>query len=136
MLCGRSYSGVPWDERAAVVLYFHTDRKSARYGSMRDDHTPLRERLRAFANQRCPFGYRRRHIPLRREGMMINRKKNQRIYREEGLAVRRRCSRTRAMGARAPAPVLTLPNQRWSLTLCMIRWRQAGGSACSTWLLT
>jgi transposase InsO family protein len=46
---------------------------------------------------------------------MINRKKTQRLYREEGLAVRRRRSRRRAVGTRAPAPVLALPNQRWSL---------------------
>ena len=46
---------------------------------------------------------------------MINRKKTQRLYQEEGLAVRRRRSRKRAVGTRAPAPVLALPNQRWSL---------------------
>ncbi len=46
---------------------------------------------------------------------MINCKKTQRLYREEGLAVRRRRSRKRAVGTRAPAPVLALPNQRWSL---------------------
>src|SRR3546814_19180101 len=46
---------------------------------------------------------------------MINRKKTQRLYQEEGLAVRLRRSRKRAVGTRAPAPVLALPNQRWSL---------------------
>ena len=46
---------------------------------------------------------------------MINRKKTQRLYKEEGLAVRRRRSRKRAVGTRAPAPVLALANQRWSL---------------------
>ena len=46
---------------------------------------------------------------------MINRKKTQRLYKEEGLEVRRRRSRRRAVGTRAPAPVLALPNQRWSL---------------------
>ena len=35
---------------------------------------------------------------LRREGVMINREKTQRLYREEGLAVRRRRSRRRAVG--------------------------------------
>jgi hypothetical protein len=46
---------------------------------------------------------------------MINRNKTQRLYREEDLAMRRRRSRKRAVGTRAPAPVLALPNQRWSL---------------------
>lgn len=53
---------------------------------MRDDDAELREKLRELANQRRRFGYRRLHILLRREGVMINRKKTQRLYREEGLA--------------------------------------------------
>lgn len=39
----------------------------------------------------------------------------QRLYREEGLAVRRRRSLRRAVGAKAPAPAPALPKQRWSL---------------------
>ena len=100
------------ERRACRVI--DADRKSVRYRSTRDDDV-LREKLRDLANQRRRFGYRRLHILLRREGVMINRKKTQRIYQEEGLAVRRRRSRRRAVGTRAPAPVLALPNQRWSL---------------------
>src|SRR3546814_11300607 len=58
--------------------------------------------------------YCRVHIWLLRYGVTINRKKTQRFYREEGLAVRRRRNRRRAVGTKAPAPVLALPNQRWS----------------------
>ena len=91
------------------------DRKSVRYCSTRDDNAGLREKLRKLANQRRRFGYRRLHILPRREGVMVNRKKTQRIYQEEGLAIRRRRSRKRAVGTRAPALVLALPNQRWNL---------------------
>ncbi|MEG4087639.1 IS3 family transposase [Microcoleus sp. POL10_C6] len=101
------------ERRACRVI--DADRKSVRYRSTRDDDTALREKLRGLANQRRRFGYRRLHILLRREGVMINRKKTQRFYKEEGLAVRRRLSRERAVGTRAPAPVLALANQRWSL---------------------
>ena len=101
------------ERRACRIL--DADRKSVRYCSTRDGDVELREKLRELANQRRRFGYRRLHILLRREGVMINRKKTQRIYREEGLAVRRRRNRRRAIGASAPAPVLALPNQRWSL---------------------
>ncbi|PHR12968.1 MAG: IS3 family transposase [Sphingopyxis sp.] len=101
------------ERRACRVI--GADRGSVRYRSTRDDDAELREKLRDLANQRRRFGYRRLHILLRREGVMINRKKTQRIYREEGLAVRRRRSRKRAVGTRAPARVLALPNQRWSL---------------------
>lgn len=101
------------ERRACRVI--DADRKSVRCRSARDDDAGLREKLRELANQRRRFGYRRLHILLRREGIMINRKKTQRLYKEEGLAVRRRRSRRRAVGTRAPAPVLALPNQRWSL---------------------
>ncbi|WP_156170644.1 IS3 family transposase [Croceicoccus naphthovorans] len=101
------------ERRACRVI--DADRKSVRYRSTRDDDAGLREKLRELANQRRRFGYRRLHILLRREGIMINRKKTQRLYKEEGLAVRRRRSRRRAVGTRSPAPVLALPNQRWSL---------------------
>lgn len=83
--------------------------------SQREDDADLRLKLRELAQQRRRFGYRRLHILLRREGVVINRKKTQRLYSEEKLAVRRRRNRRRAIGARAPAPVLTLPSQRWSL---------------------
>ncbi|WP_438810937.1 IS3 family transposase [Sphingomonas glacialis] len=101
------------ERRACAVV--GADRASMRYRSCRGDDGDLRSRLRELAQQRRRFGYRRLHILLRRDGITINRKKTQRLYREEGLTVRRRKGRKRAVGARAPAPVLALPNQRWSL---------------------
>ena len=91
------------------------DRKSVRYRSTRPDDADLRERLRVLAAERRRFGYRRLHILLRRDGVLVNRKKTQRLYTEEGLTVRKRRSRRRAVGARAAPPVMALPNQRWSL---------------------
>ncbi|WP_156361584.1 IS3 family transposase [Sphingomonas sp. Leaf67] len=101
------------ERRACAVV--GADRTSMRYRSCRADDGDLRSRLCELAQQRRRFGYRRLHILLRRDGITINRKKTQRLYREEGLTVRRRKGRKRAVGARAPAPVLALPNQRWSL---------------------
>lgn len=101
------------ERRACAVV--GADRKSMRYRSRRDDDAALRARLRELAAQRRRFGYRRLHVLLRRDGIVINHKKTQRLYREEGLTVRRRRGRKRAVGTRAPAAVLALPNQRWSL---------------------
>ncbi|MGI4731230.1 MAG: IS3 family transposase [Janthinobacterium lividum] len=101
------------ERRACAVV--GADRTSMRYRSCRADDGDLLSRLCELAQQRRRFGYRRLHILLRRDGIAINRKKTQRLYREEGLTVRRRKGRRRAVGARAPAPVLALPNQRWSL---------------------
>jgi transposase InsO family protein len=101
------------ERRACRVI--GADRKSVRYRSTRPDDADLRERLRALAAERRRFGYRRLHILLRRDGVLVNRKKTQRLYTEEGLTVRKRRSRRRAVGVRAAPPVLALPNQRWSL---------------------
>ena len=54
----------------------------------------------------CRRGYRPLHILMRRDGIRINRKKTQRLYREQGLTMRRRKGRKCAVGARAPASVL------------------------------
>ena len=64
----------------------------------RPDDVALRERLKALAQERRRFGYRRLHVLLRREGHAVNRKRVQRLYREERLTVRRRGGRKRAMG--------------------------------------
>jgi putative transposase len=75
----------------------------------------VRARLRTLAGERRRFGYRRPGILLEREGMIMNHKKLYRLYREEGLAVRRRRGRKRATGTRAPAALPLALNQRWSL---------------------
>jgi putative transposase len=91
------------------------DPKTYRYASRRSDDAVIRARLRALANERRRFGYRRLHILLRREGVMLNHKKLFRLYREERLSVRRRSGRKRALGTRAPMVLPQGPNQRWSL---------------------
>ena len=52
---------------------------------------------------------------LRREGQVVNKKRVQRIYREERLTVRRRGGRKRAIGTRRPIETPQAANQRWSL---------------------
>ncbi|WES30017.1 IS3 family transposase [Varunaivibrio sulfuroxidans] len=92
-----------------------TDRSSVRYRSIKPDDAPIRERLRALSAERRRFGYRRLHIMLSREGVHMNQKKLRRLYREEGLQVRKRGGRKRALGTRAPMLLPQGPNQRWSL---------------------
>ena len=101
-------------ERRACRL-IGADRASVRYQATRPDDGDLRERLRVLAGARRRFGYRRLHILLRREGRAVNRKRVQRLYREERLMVRRRGGRKRAMGTRRPIEIPLAANQRWSL---------------------
>ena len=101
------------ERRACSTL--GADRTSIRYRSTRPDDTAARVRLRELAAIRRRFGYRRLHILLRREGIVMNHKKLRRLYREERLQVRRRGGRKRALGTRAPMTLPQGPNQRWSL---------------------
>ena len=109
-LC-RSYE---LSERRACAITA-VDRSMVRYRSRRPDDAVLRTRMRELAAERRRFGYRRLHVLLRREGLVVNRKRTQRLYREEGLMVRRRRGRKRATGARAPLIMAARPNARWSI---------------------
>ena len=86
-----------------------------RYRSQRPPDTELRGRLRELANERRRFGYRRLFILLRREGEPSGINRVYRLYREEGLTVRKRKARRKAIGTRAPLLVEARPNARWSL---------------------
>ena len=90
------------------------DPKTVRRTPERGDEV-VRARLRHLAAERRRFGYRRLGVLLQREGLAMNKKKLFRLYREEGLAVRRRRGRKRATGTRAPMTLPDGPNQRWSL---------------------
>lgn len=81
----------------------------------RSEDKELRQRLRELSAERRRFGYRRLHILLKREGWVVNWKKLYRVYKEEGLTVRKRGGRKRAIGTRAPITIPQGPNQRWSL---------------------
>ena len=93
------------------------DVSSYRYRSRRADDGPVREKLRALAAVRRRFGYRRLEWMLERERSKVNLKKVYRLSREEGLAVKRRRGRRRAISARAPIVVPQELNQRLSLDL-------------------
>ena len=101
------------ERRACQIV--GADRKMIRYRSVRPPETELRQRLRDLANERRRFGYRRLFVLLRREGEPSGINRIYRLYREEGLAVRKRRARRKAIGTRAPILVEARPNARWSL---------------------
>ncbi|MFZ3326758.1 MAG: IS3 family transposase [Methylocella sp.] len=101
-------------ERRACNL-IAADRKMIRYRSRRSPDLDLRARLRDLANQRRRFGYRRLFILLREQGEPSGVNRIYRLYREEGLTVRKRKARRRAVGTRTPILVEAKVNARWSL---------------------
>jgi putative transposase len=72
-------------------------------------------RLQALAAVRARFGYRRLHILLGRDGLVVNHKRVHRLYRAAGLQVRRRRRKRLTVGERVPLPVPTARLMRWSM---------------------
>ena len=90
-------------------------RSTCRYARRRQDPAGLVARMREIAAERPRFGYRRVHVLLRREGRMINHKLLYRLYKREGLAVRRR-PRKKLRALRAVAMLSPVrPNERWAM---------------------
>ena len=61
------------------------------------------------------FGYRRLFVLLRQEDEPSGINRIYRLYREEGLTVRKRRARRRAVGSRTPILVESKPKARWSV---------------------
>lgn len=74
-------------------------RSTERYEPKRaGDDAALRGELRAFSAERPRWGYRRAHHRLVQEGWRVNRKRVQRLWREEGLRVPQRTRKRRRLG--------------------------------------
>ena len=86
---------------------------SFRYRTTRSDEA-LRARLVELARKKPRWGYRRLHILLTGSGMSVNHKRVFRVYREAGLAVRRK-ARKRLVREGSPRPALTAANQEWAV---------------------
>ena len=103
-----------FSQRRACGL-IRMSRSSFAYSSQKRPDAEMRERLRTLAGQRPRYGYRRLHVLMGREGHVVNHKRLYRIYREEGLAVRRRRRKRLAASARQPMTTPSQVNERWSM---------------------
>lgn len=120
----------PLQRRAAVTLieqsrqlpqrrvcrFLGIHRALCRYHSRRPPDTELSAWLKQRAEQLPRWGL-PRLVWLRRdvEGFGDNHKRMERVYRAEGLAVRRRHRKHHVTQPRVPRPVPTRPNERWSM---------------------
>jgi len=100
-------------ERRACELN-DLDRSSYRYEPRQDRDTELRDKLTELARQKPRFGYRRLGVLLEKKGAAVNHKRLFRVYQEAGLGVRRR-EKKRLERGRFAMPLLSRPNQEWSL---------------------
>lgn len=101
------------ERRACTAL--DLARSTIRYESTADSQTALRMHLRDLAMSHVGYGYRRLHILIEQEGWSVNHKRVYRLYREEGLAMRKRPPRRRkACLRRELRPLAGEKNVCWS----------------------
>src|SRR6202522_399263 len=89
----------------AVASYCYRSRRSAE---------PLRRQLVELARLKPRFGYRRLQVLMQRSGERVNHKRLHRVYREAGLAIRRR-KRKHCVREGKPLVARTSANQEWAL---------------------
>lgn len=82
---------------------------------LRPDEEAIRKRLKELAQSRRRFGRPRLHVMLRREGFMINHKRTERMYQQEGLSLRIRRRKKLSSLLRIEIPKPSHPNHIWSM---------------------
>jgi len=94
-------------EVSRTVMHYH-----ARPNELNDR---LRQRLKTLAEKHRRYGHIRLHVLIRREGLIVNHKRTERLYRSEGLSLRIRRRRKFAAVVRNPLPPATKQNERWAM---------------------
>jgi putative transposase len=112
----------PW-----VCLLVGVGRSTRRYClRARTNVQSYRQRLWELAVERSRFGSRRLQALLRREGVIVNHKRIEHLYREVGLAVRQRTRKRVARDGRGREAPPMLPNQQWGIGVVSdtLAWRR------------
>jgi hypothetical protein len=100
--------------RACGALRF--DRSTYHYKHRRPEQASLRKRIRELSEARVRYGHRRIHVLLRREGWTVNHKRTRRLYREEGLQLRRKTPKRKVSAKRREDRVIAAAaNDCWSM---------------------
>jgi len=76
-------------QRRACALV-NLSRSTFGYKLKEKNEAVIREQIKEIARKKRRYGYRRIHVILKREGLVVNHKKNERIYREESLSLNNR----------------------------------------------
>lgn len=90
-------------------------RNTFRYKPKPNNDEALRKRLKELSEQKLRYGCGRLHLFLQREGLVVNHKRTERIYREEGLTLRIRRRKKLASQGRVDQPKAMRINELWSM---------------------
>lgn len=85
------------------------------YTKQPDKNLWLRQKLKDLAQARRRFGSPRLYRLLRREGLVVNKKRVERIYKQEGLSLRLKTRKKRLSHLRVISPRPVFRNERWSI---------------------
>jgi putative transposase len=78
--------------------------------------TAIKKRMREIVKDETKWGCPQVHNVLRREELVLNHKRTERIYyKEEKLSLRRRKRRRKASSVRLEIPAASRPNERWAM---------------------
>jgi putative transposase len=92
--------------------------RSTQIYRVKDPHKDdaMKVRMRELVEDNPRWGCPMLHFVLKREGLVINIKRTERVYyREEKLSLRRRTRRRKASHTRLNLPRASRPNERWSM---------------------
>ena len=97
-------------------MVIQLNRGTYRYEGHQDPQTELRMRMREIAAVRVRYGCRKILVLLQREGWAVGQSRVSRLYREEGLTLRRTVPRKRRVAMEHRERIKpTAANQVWSL---------------------
>jgi putative transposase len=82
-------------------------------------------RMKELAQKKPRYGVRRLHVLLKKEGLVINHKRTERLYQQENLAIRTKPRKKLPVTLRLPLPVPAQINDQWALDF--VHDRTAGG---------
>lgn len=89
-------------------------KSSRRYASRKDD-VSLRARLKELAQEKRRYGCPRLHFLLKKEGLVKNHKRTERLYKEENLSLRTKKRKKVACHLRLELPKAINKNQIWTM---------------------
>ncbi|MFB9283730.1 IS3 family transposase [Pseudoclavibacter helvolus] len=98
-----------------VGLSRSAHRRPLKGDTVADPDRAFREWLRAWAKDHPRYGYRRAYHDARAEEWVVNHKKIQRLWRDEGLRVPQRRRRKRVGSSTVDAPTADAPNVVWAV---------------------
>ncbi len=121
-------------ERRACQIIGGT-RSSQRYASRRSPapDVALCQRMRTLAERKVRWGCPIIHAICKREGLVVNHKRTERLYyRELGLSLRKRRKKKRPSHLRCAMPRPSRPNERWSMDFVHDQCRDGRKLKCLT----